>query len=102
MVAMLPPLLVTLIAHTVLSLSAASVPVLMPMIAGADAAAVIGSFTAVLYASAALTSLSTGHLIQRIGPVAAIQIALFACAAGVLLCRHGLGGPGVASSCWST
>ena len=35
---MLPPLLVTLIAHTVLSLSAASVPVLMPMIAGADAA----------------------------------------------------------------
>lgn len=89
MPALLPPLLVTLIAHTVLSLSAASVPVLMPMIAGTDAAAAIGSFTAVLYASAALTSLATGHLIQRIGPVAAIQMALFACAAGVLLCQIG-------------
>ncbi|MFD0387931.1 hypothetical protein ACFQ4K_09015 [Tistrella bauzanensis] len=64
---MLPPLLVTLIAHTVLSLSAASVPVLMPTIAGADAAVLIGIFTAVVYATAAATSLCLSHLIPGWG-----------------------------------
>ncbi|MEN2979735.1 MFS transporter [Tistrella bauzanensis] len=86
---MLPPLLVTLIAHTVLSLSAASVPVLMPTIAGADAAVLIGIFTAVVYATAAATSLCLSHLIPRLGPVRTLQLALLACTAGMLVCQIG-------------
>ncbi|MGE0718622.1 MAG: MFS transporter [Alphaproteobacteria bacterium] len=81
------PVLATVAAQSVITMSGLAVPVMAPAAAasiGVDARN-IGAFTAFVYASAAVTSPIAGGLLARHGGLRITQVALLAAAAGLVL-----------------
>ncbi|SEH67815.1 Sugar phosphate permease [Paracoccus alkenifer] len=88
----LTPLFVTLAIQALASMAALTVPVLAPE-AAADTgypAKLAGVFIGLVYAGAMGSSLISGALIDRLGPVRVSQICLLLCAAGLLLAASGM------------
>ena len=81
------PLFVTLAIQALASMSALTVPVLAPA-ASVDIgmpAKMAGVFIGLVYAGAMFSSLISGALIDRLGPLRVSQLCLLFCAAGLLL-----------------
>ena len=80
-------LAITMAIQAMVSAAALAGPVLASDIAGSMGVAVelLGIYVAIIYAAAALTSLVSGDMVHRHGPIRVSQIALFLAAAGLLL-----------------
>lgn len=81
------PLIVTLAIQALASMAALTVPVLAPE-AAADtgySAKLAGVFIGLVYAGAMASSLVSGALIDRLGPVRVSQLCLLFCGAGLLM-----------------
>lgn len=88
----LTPLFVTLAIQALASMAALTVPVLAPE-AAADTgypAKLAGVFIGLVYAGAMVSSLISGALIARLGPMRVSQICLLLCGAGLLLASSGV------------
>lgn len=86
------PLVVTLAIQALASMAALTVPVLAPE-AAADTghpAKLAGVFIGLVYAGAMASSLVSGSLIDRLGPVRVSQLCLLFCATGLQLAATGL------------
>lgn len=86
------PLAVTLAIQALVSMATLTVPVLAPAAAVATGypAKLAGVFVGVVYAGAMIASLSSGSLIDRLGPLRVSQLCLLFCAAGLLLAATGM------------
>ena len=89
------PLAVTLAIQALVSMASLTVPVLAPAasVATGYAAKLAGVFIGLVYAGAMISSLISGPLIDRLGPIRVSQICLMFCAAGLLLAATGVLGP---------
>ena len=103
----LPHLGVMLAMQSLTSVSAASVPVLAPVIAphAQVAAADVGLFTMVLYACGMASALIGGTLVPRHGALRVCQVALLFCATALALAADAIAGTSPACwpapSCWA-
>lgn len=85
------PLIITLAIQALASMAALTVPVLAPA-AAADighSAKLAGVFIGLVYGGAMVSSLVSGALIERFGPVRVSQLSLLFCAAGLQLAASG-------------
>lgn len=81
---------VTLVVQMLVAMAVVTVPVLAP-VAAVDAgvsAGYVGVFIAIVYAGSMVSSLASGRLIQKYGPIRVSQFCLVSCAAG-LACATG-------------
>ena len=84
------PLVATLTVQMLVAMAAVTVPVLAP-VAAIDAgvsAGYVGVFVAIVYGGSMVSSLASGKLIQKYGPIRVSQLCLISCAAG-LACTVG-------------
>ncbi len=88
----LTPLFATLAIQALASMAALTVPVLAPEAAAATGypAKLAGVFIGLVYAGAMVSSLISGALIDRLGPMRVSQLCLLLCAAGLLLAASGV------------
>src|SRR5487761_2799962 len=79
------PLGATLAVQMLVAMAVVTVPVLAP-VAAIDAgvsAGYVGLFVAIVYGGSMVSSLASGNLIQKYGPIRVSQLCLVACAAGL-------------------
>lgn len=81
------PVVLMLCVQALVSMSAVSIPVLMPVAAGdlQVPASTVGIFMSMIYLSATLFAPVSGNLVDRIGPIGVSQICLGFCALGLAL-----------------
>lgn len=85
MIKNLAPLIVTLAIQALVSMASLTIPVIAPEAATATGhpASLAGVFIGIVYAGAMTSSLVSGDLIERFGPIRVSQVCLLLCAAGL-------------------
>ncbi|MEI4487833.1 MFS transporter [Frigidibacter sp. MR17.14] len=85
------PLVVTIAVQALVSLTSLAAPVMAPDAAATTglAAGSVGIFVGVVYAAACLSSLCSGDLVNRYGPIRMSQVSLLLCAAGLAAAATG-------------
>ena len=84
------PLVATLAVQMLVAMAVVTVPVLAPVgaIDAGVSAGYVGVFVAIVYGASMVSSLASGNLIQKYGPIRVSQLCLISCAAG-LACTVG-------------